>query len=549
MYNEYFKLKENPFAITPDPAYLYLSAIHQEALGHLLYGTGEESGFVLLTGEVGTGKTTLIRALLEQDMPDVDVALVLNPRLTVTELLATLCDELHIKHPRNAGNKQLVDLLNAHLLKVHGEGRHTVLIIDEAQNLSHDVLEQVRLLTNLETSREKLLRIMLVGQPELQDMLGQKKLRQLSQRITARYHLQPLSLKEVEAYVLHRLSVAGGRSSLFSKAALRSVFRLSRGIPRLVNIVCDRALLGAYAEDVEQVSATIVRKAAVEAFGNTHGTGANSRQSRFAIAAVAGVALLAGIVILSLPKTAPELVSESVSEVGAQAVALEQAGVATVEATEAAAAQLPVAAEASSLTVTQRLFGTQPTDRLMDRLVALWSTSPPPAGVSPCAWLKSNVSLHCYQSKVNFDTWRQFNRPSILRLKLEDGSLRHVLVSSADSSGVEVSTSNGEYSLDRDWLDSHWTGDFLLLWEPPMGQTIIPGNTASPAGQWLSSRLKELGFDSVSSFQASHGLSPDGVAGARTLLTLLANAEGKAPRLVSIALDPEDDVIEAMGAN
>ncbi|MBL8259625.1 MAG: AAA family ATPase [Candidatus Competibacteraceae bacterium] len=266
MYADYFGLREPPFSITPDPAYVYLSQHHREALAHLLYGTDENGGFVQLTGEVGTGKTTLVRSLLEQKLERVDIALCLNPRLTVEELLATVCDELGVAYPpEHPTLKALVDALNDHLLRVHAAGRRTVLIIDEAQNLSREVLEQIRLLTNLETAKHKLLRIILVGQPELRQLLARPDLRQLAQRITARYHLPALDAEDAAAYVRHRLRVAGGREDLFSRGALRAVHQRSAGIPRLINIICDRALLGAYGQNAKQVNAGTVRQAAREA--------------------------------------------------------------------------------------------------------------------------------------------------------------------------------------------------------------------------------------------------------------------------------------------
>ncbi len=266
MYTQFFGLSETAFSITPDPRFLYMSPLHQEALAHLLYGTGEDGGFVQLTGEVGTGKTTLLRALLEQNLEQVDLALILNPRLTTTEFVATICDELGAGYPKPAYSmKPLVDALNAHLLETHRRGRQTVLVVDEAQNLSRDVLEQVRLLTNLETSRHKLLRIILVGQPELQRILAQHDMRQLAQRITGRYHLGPLSEAETAEYIGHRLAVAGATSDLFYGAAVKQVYRLSGGIPRLINIICDRALLGAYAQNQHLVGPKVVKQAAREA--------------------------------------------------------------------------------------------------------------------------------------------------------------------------------------------------------------------------------------------------------------------------------------------
>ena len=269
MYTAYFGLKEAPFSIAPDPRYLFMSERHREALAHLLYGIGEGGGFVQLTGEVGTGKTTLCRCLLEQVPADVDVALIFNPKLTSLELLATVCDELRV--PYSAGTtslKVLVDALYRHLLDAHARGRRTVLIVDEAQDLSAEVLEQIRLLTNLETTREKLLQIILIGQPELIHLPQHDDLRQLAQRVTARYHLQPFSEDETRAYIRHRLDVAGQRTPIFTDGAVHRVHTRSGGLPRLINVICDRALLGAYASEKREVDARTVNRAAREVRGH-----------------------------------------------------------------------------------------------------------------------------------------------------------------------------------------------------------------------------------------------------------------------------------------
>ncbi len=306
MYAAYFGLREPPFALTPDPAYVYLSRHHREGLAHLLYGTNENGGFVQLTGEVGTGKTTLARTLLEQGLVHVDIALCLNPRLTAAELLATICDELGVSYPSDQpGLKPLVDALNTHLLNAHAAGRHTVLVIDEAQNLSRELLEQIRLLTNLETTKHKLLRIILVGQPELRRLLARPDLRQLTQRITAHYHLPPLDQKETAAYIDHRLRVADGRGDLFTPSALRAVYRHSGGIPRLINILCDRALLGAYGQEKRQVDAGIVHQAAREALQVIPNY--SQREKRAPRSRLAPVIVLAGLAMIGiglwLPRT------------------------------------------------------------------------------------------------------------------------------------------------------------------------------------------------------------------------------------------------------
>ncbi len=302
MYRKYFGLKENPFSIAPNPRYLYMSALHQEALAHLLFGVQSDGCMVLLTGDVGAGKTTVCRCLLEQLPENTDLALILNPKLNALELLASICDELEIAViSKKISIKTYIDHLNRYLLSAHARGRITALLIDEAQNLSLDTLEQLRLLTNLETSRQKLLKIILLGQPELRQLLNQDSVIQINQRITSRYHLSPLSRQEVAAYIEHRLAVAGSRKRLFSADALREVARLSKGIPRLINILCDRALMGAFVETQEQVSRIIVRQAAREVLGESEKKWGFSRLWQgLSFYGVILTLLLLGIVVMAI---------------------------------------------------------------------------------------------------------------------------------------------------------------------------------------------------------------------------------------------------------
>lgn len=304
MYKQYFSIDEKPFSITPDTRYLLLTQGHEEALAHLLYGIGDGGGFVLLTGEVGTGKTSVCRRLLELVDAPVHCALILNPHLSEIDVVAAICDELGVQYPTvTKSMKMLVDLLNRHLLALHARGERAVVLIDEAQNLSPSVLEELRLLTNLETEKQKLLQIILVGQPELNDLLSRRDLRQVAQRITARYHLMPLKGRETRAYIAHRLKVAGVPPSLFSRRSVSLIHKLSGGIPRLINLICDRAMLGAYVQERKAINRALVRRAADQVFGPRGPQPAYVRSGRGRRAAVlAGFALVLAVAGLWLAK-------------------------------------------------------------------------------------------------------------------------------------------------------------------------------------------------------------------------------------------------------
>uniref|UniRef100_UPI001E40D9BF ExeA family protein n=1 Tax=Pelomonas sp. KK5 TaxID=1855730 RepID=UPI001E40D9BF len=296
LYAKFFGLQAEPFSIAPDPRYLFMSERHRDALAHLLYGLRGGGGFVLLTGEIGAGKTTVCRCFLEQIPENCRVAYIFNPKLTVGELLRTICDEfrIEVRQPSEgddtASVKRYVDALNAFLLEGHATGRNSVLIIDEAQNLAPEVLEQLRLLTNLETSERKLLQIILIGQPELRTMLARPELEQLAQRVIARFHLGALSEPETAQYVHHRMGIAGGAGAPFDAAALKRVHQLSRGVPRRVNLLCDRALLGAYAQGRKRVDLKTLEQAAREVFDDD--VAATPTPSRGRTAAIAGLAAL-----------------------------------------------------------------------------------------------------------------------------------------------------------------------------------------------------------------------------------------------------------------
>ena len=286
MYLNYFGLTRLPFSIAPDPDLLYLSPAHHEALAHLNYALTSHGGLICLTGEVGMGKTTLCRAFIEQAPDYVDIAYIFNPMLSAPELLQAICNELEIpceadSHGRELSNKQLIDLLYASLIERHSNGRKVICIIDEAQSMPAPLLEQIRLLTNLETSRDKLLTLILVGQPELQETLSQHNIRQLDQRITARFHLPAMTKQQLGPYLQHRLNQAGCKHSLFDASAISAIWQGSQGIPRLINSIADRALLGAYATGQKTVDKAIAKQAISEVVAPKKSKSTSGQNSAF----------------------------------------------------------------------------------------------------------------------------------------------------------------------------------------------------------------------------------------------------------------------------
>ncbi|MBA4373968.1 MAG: peptidoglycan-binding protein [Thermodesulfovibrio sp.] len=297
-YCEHFNLKEKPFSLAADPRYLYMSEQHWEAMAHLMYGIDEDWGFVLVTGEIGAGKTTLCRLLLEQMPAEVEVAFIANPKVNARELLISICEEFRIPYaPGGQSVKELFDLLSLHLMEVHARARKTLLIIDEAQYLSTNVLDLLRLLTNLETEACKLLRIILIGQPELRTKLARPELEQMSQRITARYHLGPLSKKEISSYIDHRMTTAGATEKHFTASAISLLYRMSGGVPRLINVIADRALLGAYMKREQVVTRSTLKQAAREVLRDAK---FRSRSPRMTTAAWAASGLLLAVISVFL---------------------------------------------------------------------------------------------------------------------------------------------------------------------------------------------------------------------------------------------------------
>jgi general secretion pathway protein A len=557
MYLKHFNLTERPFSITPDPRFLYMSARHREALAHLLYGLGEGGGFVQLTGEVGTGKTTICRCLLEQVPDNVDLALVLNPKVTAAELIATVCDELGIEYPAGTTSiKTLTDLLNRYLLDAYARGRRTVLLIDEAQNLSADVLEQVRLLTNLETATQKLLQIVLIGQPELRDLLDREDMRQLAQRVTARYHLEPISRGETDAYIKHRLQICGTSRTLFNKRAVDRIQHLSGGIPRLINVLCDRAMLGAYVEGKAEVDHKVVGKAAREVLAGEQGGAGGWNRSTL----LAGGLLLLVLTVLGLAyQPWQHLHWPAVTTVPAAAVpgsisaarkdpVIDASVPQAVESDAMPAAEL-AAAEARSLAALLLEADGSYYRAAWTELLALWSVVLP-ASVKPdfCDFTKQ-YGLLCQVGQGSWDTLRQFDRPVILKLVAEDGRQVPVVLQHMNDSVLELVIGNELYRLSLEQVSPYWYGEYVLLLQtPPGGRMFLRAGDRDPDVDWLRQQVEvalgveipvtdPLDFDyslqqRVLEFQRSRGLVPDGVVGKNTILHLNSvSGRAGAPRL------------------
>ena len=561
MYSAYFGLSENPFTLTPDPRFLFMSERHREALAHLLYGMGEKGGFVLLTGEVGTGKTTLCRSVLEQVPGDVEVALILNPKQSATELVASLCDELNIAYPEGTQSlKVLIDRLNHHLLKIHSSGRRTVLIIDEAQNLSVDVLEQIRLLTNLETPTRKLLQILLIGQPELQSMMAEPELRQLGQRITARYHLTPLLLPETLSYIQHRLEVSGCKRQIFTRGALRRVHKLSKGVPRLINTICDRALLGAYAKRQERINRRLIRKAATEVIGKYPAGGRSkavswARVAGWTTAASAACILAAGAYLYHGQVAWPVFSKQNRLTVPGLTGDQPEAGDPAETATPAEAAgsadavppgdtgDTPSGGAPESIDPFELLLAGE-ADRDMNSAFAMltecWGIRYGDlSGKTPCDRVAA-AGLSCMKGSGNWTTLGHLNRPALIELVGRDGTPHPVLVKALTDDEATLVLGQREVTLPRNRIDPLWYGDYIVLWKrPPIGSTLLKkgdrgrdvlwlrakldlakGRAPGQGDQTLSPLFDEALEERVIEFQRTHFVQADGIVGEQTLIQL-----------------------------
>jgi general secretion pathway protein A len=541
VYTEFFGLNEKPFAITPDPRYLYMSARHTDALAHLLYGIAESGGFIQLTGEVGTGKTTLIRSVLEQLPEKADIALILSPQLTTLEFLETIVQELHSPTPTERTVKAQIDALNVTLMSAHAEGRRVVLIVDEAQTLSPELLEQVRLLTNLETSKQKLLQIILIGQPELRELLDRPEMRQIAQRITGRYHLEPLRKNDTRAYVNHRLRVAGAQSDVFTKSAINALYRHSRGIPRLINIIADRALLAGYTQDRRTIDAKLVAAAAAEVFGIRRKT----PWLLVATAASGVAAVVFGVtnldqsprVVATAP--APEQFLSAVpapSTPSTVGLALEER--ATDTAPTASAPEPPPAPVTLPSLLADPEFAVS-TEAAIGELLALWGAHYDASRGEPCVQAQEQGLRCLFQQGGSLGELRRVNWPTILSIVTADGVEHPVVVTALGYDHARVVANGVSLELPLAELSYYWFGDHLLLWRPgdAPARDLAPG--VDDAGvRWLRTTLAQLAgqprtsdpptlYDEeleqrVRAYQRAHQLTVDGIVGARTQIAMLA---------------------------
>ncbi|AHI27784.1 ExeA family protein [Marinobacter similis] len=566
MYYDFFGFREPPFSIAPDPRYLYLSERHKEALAHLMYGVEGQGGFIVITGEVGTGKTTVSRCFIENAPENADIALILNPRLSARELLSSVCDEMGVSHPSNATIKELVDLINQDLLSAHAAGRHKVLMIDEAQNLSADVLEQLRLLTNLETAEKKLLQIVLLGQPELQQILAMPELRQLNQRVTARYHLNAIGRAELPNYLSYRLSVAGMRGDIFNAGAVSRLYKESQGIPRLINLISDRALLGAYAEGEHEITSAHIRQAAREVRGDTSNTQARqaavvSRSSHYLLLTASLLVAVVGTVWLA--DRWPVTVTDIQAGFSSSSV---QAGI--VERGDSQSTDQSGRLASVSSPAPEELQGQQnPQDAvpapesfefsshsitLVDAfrsLFKLWEYDyRPEAFPTACQYARAE-GLACLERQGTRRSLEFLNRPAILELRDQSGKRGYAVLKSLDGGVATIVTPEGSREITFTSIEQYWFGEFRILWRRP-DFLDVPADSGSREEQlWIGARMMELADKHSESgvetgrinrmptekqirwYQDLKGLTVDGIAGAMTIIQINNDLGGPFPRL------------------
>jgi len=553
MYEEHFGLKEEPFSIAPNPRFLYMSARHREALAHLVYGIKNYGGFILLTGEVGTGKTTIARCLLEQTPENANVALIINPKIAAGELLASICDELHISYPEGTTSiKALIDSINRFLLAANARGEKTVVIIEESQNLTTDVLEQLRLLTNLETNQHKLLQIIMIGQPELLETLKQPEIRQLEQRITARYHLLPLSGNETAEYISHRLSVAGMREQIFPPTVIKKIFKLTKGIPRRINVLCDRAMLGAYVQSGRIIDKKILNNAAKEVFGETNSVAVNQPKKLISWAATSAALIIGGAGLAAAYYKSDMPTKGQAASSALEAPQPELRAAAELRAAEKSNTEGSIEERYSSQNQRSRLsfIDNQPiaSSKKFAYLSLLESWSDEFSGDTPVCEFVKDIELNCLKMNGNLRSLLALNRPAVLVLVNDRGQPLYATIKKVEKNRATLEINGESNSILMSDLESRWFGDFTLIWKkPPDYHTpIMPGSLGNTV-EWMAEKLDSVYGTSLSytsgmsydrdlveklkAFQLRSGLIADGIAGEQTLIHLNTATENSIPLL------------------
>ncbi len=571
MYQSFFGLTCEPFSVAADPRFIYRSPAHRQALAHLKFGLHRGTGFILLTGEIGAGKTTVCRSFIRRLHPVFDVALVVNPRLDARALLARVCEDLRIE--LQAGTVDLIDAIHGHLLLSHAAGRRTLIVVDEAQALSLDVLEQLRLLTNLDSSGGKL-QVFLIGQPELRTMLQQPVLEPVAQRVVARFHLSALPERETALYIAHRLSVAGLFGPVpFDEAALHRIHHLCAGVPRRINVLCGRVMHTAEAASIRTITQEMVEEAAHEVFDDppkvevvddeppaTAMSMPAEPQPRWpALLGVAGSAVLVGALAVwtlnghgSPPAALPSIAAASPTPAPAAAAPTPAPASAPVSMSATNVPAAPLAAPASPpadkplpFDRIETFFATaEPDESVAWRSLArLWGAA---LGPSPPCDAAASAGLRCYRTSGGLETVRQLDRPGLLKLTNSQGRVVYALLVGLSDSGAAIRSGDTEMVLPLSALAGRWHGEFATLWRSPpgyrVGGSIGAGNAFS---DWMGERLSIVDGASpkandletlaarVSVFQLAHGLEPDGRVGPQTLMQLNLASKVDEPRLLA----------------
>ena len=576
IYLQHFALAREPFSIVPDPGFLYPSIYHRQAVAHLKYGLDREGGFILLTGEVGTGKTTLTRTMIKRIPPHVRVAYILNSKLNVADVLASICDELDVDLPnaselsltKQSFTKQCIDALNRNLLAAHAEGKKTLIVLEEAQNLTPEVLETLRLLSNLETSTHKLLHILLVGQPELLDILAQQELRQLNQRVVSRFHLSPLDKDDLSNYINHRLHRAGAKRAIFDSGCAAVLFRLTGGVPRLINLVCHQSLVAAYSTGAQTVSPKLVKQAASEILSEPT---SYSGKKFWLLGMVVALVLGAGLIYKLAPPELLKRVFPATVQLDAQEELLATVIDPSLQAVRdqplsafndrpavlfdkvlenGLAPLLPESIDETSVEQQVSIQTEQPVSQASANpfvgLLALWGANAEDvyseeelAAVASLTMLRSEKI-----SSADMAALEQINRPGIVWLLEESGYLKSYVLEQLGVSDIRLQNRQGTVDIPVEDFQQRWNGSYLYLWRPPQSYVSPLNSTNNGTGNmsnpelvdWLQVQLASLDNSSdiiisggrytaaiaqqVLGFQRQQGLVADGILGRETLMRL-----------------------------